>query len=68
MVLELCYILVAEFMKVHGVMTEDMVFLLKNIKMEIFFKENSKKVDLMDKEKGFGQILVKFIMVNGFKD
>jgi hypothetical protein len=36
--------------------------------MEIFFKENSKKVDLMDKEKGFGQILVKFIMVNGFKD
>lgn len=68
MVLELCCMLVAEFTKVHGVMTEDMVLLMKNIKMEMFFKENSEKVDLMDKAKEFGQILVKFIKANGFKD
>jgi len=54
-------------MKVHGVVTKDMVLHMKNIKMEIFLKENSKKVDLMDKAKEFGQILVRFIMANGFK-
>ena len=36
--------------------------------MEIFLKESSKKVDLTDKAKEFGQILAKFIMANGFKD
>ena len=58
----------AEFMKVHGTVTKDMVLLMKNIKMEIFLKESSKKVDLTDKAKEFGQILVKSIMANGFKD
>jgi len=48
-------------------MTEEMVLLTKNIRMEMFFKENSEKVDLMDKAKEFGQILVRFIMANGFK-
>ena len=68
MVLELCCTLVVEFMKGFGAMTEDMVLPMKNIKMEIFFEENSKKVDLMDREKEFGRILVKCIRANGFKD
>jgi hypothetical protein len=60
--------LVAEFMKDRGVMIRDMELLMKNIRMEIFFKEILRKGDLMEMEKEFGLILAKFIMASGFKD
>ena len=66
--LELCCMLVAEFMKDRGVMIRDMELLMKNIRMEIFFKEILRKGDLMEMEKEFGLILAKFIMASGFKD
>ena len=66
--LVLCCMVVAEFMKDRGVMIRDMELLMKNIRMEIFFKEIFRKGDLMEMEKEFGLILVKFIMASGFKD